>query len=640
MRFSFRALAAALAILLLAAVLPLGAEAAGSPPVIALTRTPAYGDRAAFQGVVYTEDGSRFDPGDYRITLYLQLTEGGTYWVKPTYATPYAEIDPDGTFLIEYVTGGYDEEARILHIMLIPSDYTPASDYEDARARALDYVRVERTEQGTVTVSPQRYAPDYGEAGKPSGLSVSPDMLAVDVGFYTHGRPGDPLSRQQIAKQLDTVADYADTVRFYQAGGAAAPAYEIAHTLGLSVIGNAWLSGDEAADRAEMDALIEHCNRGYVSVACVGSETLLRGDLTAEELVADMEYVRERLDDSSIPVTTADSAGMLLKNYPVRAACDLLMPNCYPYWEGTEIGRAMESFASTMTALRTASPGKELIVSETGWPSAGGTVRDARAGEAEAAQYFSDIRDWSLDTGTLVLWFDVADEPWKSADEGEAGAHWGLMDTELNVKEAFAGTDFFRRTAARIGQHNFKRINPYLTGMFRDVAQGVWYAANVRAVYEYGLMVGVADDRFNPEGPVRVSELVTLACRLHDTWHHRRVSHESGGRWYDGYVNYALAAGILRPGQFSDFDCPAARSEVAEVLAASLPREAFPAKYPEKTAPDITGREDYGKAVLLLYQAGILDGYDGEGSFAPDRTVTRAETAAIATRIADISLRL
>ena len=640
MRFSFRALASALAALLLATVLPLGAEAAGASPVIALTRTPAYGDRAAFQGVVYTEDGSRFDPGDYRITLYLQLTEGGTYWVKPTYATPYAEIDPDGTFFIEYVTGGYDEEARILHVMLIPSDYVPTSDYEAARAMALDYVRVERTEQGAVTVSPLRYAPDYGDAGIPSGLTISPDRLAVDVGFYTHGRPGDPLDRQLIAKQLDAVADYADTVRFYQAGGAAAPAYEIANTLGLSVIGNAWLSGDEAADRAEMDALIEHCNQGYVSVACVGSETLLRGDLTPEELVADMAYVRERLDDASIPVTTADSAGMLLKYYSVRAACDVLMPNCYPYWEGTGIGKAEESFASAMTALQTASPGKELIVSETGWPTAGGSVRDAAAGEAEAARYFADIRAWSLDTGTLVLWFDAADEPWKASEEGAAGAHWGLMDKDLTIKDAFADTDFFRRTAARIGQHNFREMKPYPAGMFRDVAQGVWYAANVRAVYAYGLMVGVADDRFNPEGQVRVSELVTLACRLHDTWHDRHVSYKSGGRWYDGYVKYALAAGILRPGQFSDYDRPADRSEVAEVLAAALPREAFPAIFPEKTAPDVTGSEVYGEAVRLLYQAGILAGYDTRGHFAPGRTITRAETAAVVTRIADPALRL
>ena len=626
--------------LMLVIMVPAGTYAAGTDPVLALTRTPSYGDKAAFQGVAYRQDGSSLDAKKYRVSLYLQVEEGGAYWVKPTFATPYAEVNPDGTFLINYATGGLDEKAKIIHLMLIPADYTPTSDFNATRARALDYVRIVRTEQGQVTVSPQRQAPDIGNNGKHSGLKVSRDKLALNIGFYTQGRPGDSLGFRQIAGQLDVMADYADTVRFYSAGGEESPAYACAHTLGLSVVGTAWLSGDRTADRKELDALIEHCNNGYVSVACVGSETLIRGDLTPDQLISDMEYVRDRLNDKSIPVTTADSAGILLENYDVRAACDLLMPNCYPYWEGVEISEAAESFRSTMTALMTASPGKEIIVSETGWPTAGGTEGKARAGETEAARFFEAVREWSLSSGTVVLWFAAADEPWKTADEGIAGAHWGLMDKNLSLKSCFADIDVFRQADDRSGQGNFRKNHTWLETLFFDVMQSAWYYSNVRAAYEYGLMVGMGDGMFSPEGQVKVSEIVTLACRLHDIWHDRHISFQNDGRWYDGYVNYALACGILRPGQFTDYERPAARKEVAEVFAAALPPEAFSMKNPEKAIPDVTGSEVYGPAVYQLYQAGILQGYDAGGSFAPDRTITRAETAAIATRIADPGLRL
>ena len=455
MRFINRFFSRILIILLMfLIVVPVGTYAADIDPVLALTWVPSYGDKSAFQGVVFRQDNSSFDENKYRISLYLQIEENGTYWVKPTYATPYVELNPDGTFLINYATGGSDEKARIIHLMLIPADYTPSSDFDATRARAIDYVKIVRTEQGQVMVSPQRQAPDMDNKGKPSGLKVSRDKLALNVGFYLQGRPGDSLEIHQITRQLDVIAEYADIVRFYSAGGEEAPAYAYSRSLGLFVIGTAWLSGNKTADRKELDALIEQCNNGYVSVACVGSETLIRGDLTADQLISDMEYVRVRLNDKSIPVTTADSAGKLLENYDVRAECDLLMPNCYPYWEGLEISEAADSFFSTVKALRAASPGKEIIVSETGWPTAGATEGEARAGETEASSYFAAVREWSLRSDTVVLWFAAADEPWKTADEGTAGAHWGLFDRNLSLKNCFTHMDVFRQAGDRTGQEN------------------------------------------------------------------------------------------------------------------------------------------------------------------------------------------
>lgn len=410
---------------------------------LCLTVVPPYGSALPVQGMVSAPDGTKIRPEDYRVTLYVQVSDNDVYWVKPYESKPYVEVNEDGSFSLEYRTGGYDSKAKFLHVLLIPADYTPPlHDFDDAKAHALDYVKVVRDKTGSCSLTPSRTLPALSP-GKPSGLKVSEQKIAVNVGFYTQGQPGDKLSAHQIRSQLVKAAAFADTVRFYSATGEISPAYEEAHKLGLSVIGTAWLSRSSDDNQKEMNALIELCNKGYVDVACVGTETLLRGDLTPQQLISCLNQVREGLKDKRIPVTTADSAGKLMESPNVRNACDLLMPNIYPYWEGVAVEDALSSFTSTMRDMELCSQGKEVLVSETGWPTAGQTKKQAVPGEAQAAAYFNAVRDWSRSTGTVVLWFDAADEPWKKSAEGEAGAHWGLMTSDLTLKEGFRSTTFF-----------------------------------------------------------------------------------------------------------------------------------------------------------------------------------------------------
>ena len=418
------------------------ANAAAEHPVIALTDVPACGERRNLSGVVFMPedmDGSVFDPSAYKVTMYLQLTENGEYWVKPTQAKPYFEIGEDGSFSDNFITGGSgDLNAKVLHLLLLPSEYQPSlHGFHDALSQAVDYVLITRTAEGDVTVSPDREAPEIRPAFR-QVLPVSAQTIAVDVGFYTENgsQPGGPLSMETILGQLEAVAGFADTVRFYSSGGEVQKAYGTAHDMGFSIVGTAWLTREDTeenrqANQAELDALIDNCNNGYVQAACVGSETLLRGDLTAEALIEKIRYVRSRISED-IPVTTADSWDILLGSAAVRNACDLLMPNCYPYWGGESIDEASESFARSMESLQAAARSKQIIVSETGWPTAGQTKGNAVPGGNSAARYFSEVREWSLSTGTQVLWFDAVDEPWKGlTEEGEAGAHWGLMTNDF-----------------------------------------------------------------------------------------------------------------------------------------------------------------------------------------------------------------
>ena len=617
------------------------AAAADDTPVIALTYVPAYGSTDSFEGVVFMEDGGSFDPSDYRISLYLQLSEGGDYWVKPTYSMPYADLNEDGSFSIRYATGGYDVLAAVIHIMLIPASHTPSSVFFGTRQAALDYVTVRRNENGQIAVSPNREPPALpAEERKSAGIAADGRRMAVNVGFYTDGSaPGSPLSEERIVKQLAAVSDFADTVRIYGSAGELEKAYPIARDMGFSVIGTAWLSGNDAADRAELDALISHCNSGLARIACVGSETLLRGDLTVQELIDDIRYVRERLTDDSIPVTTAESIGFLLEEPSLRAACDILMPNCYPYWSGVSIDGAAEDFARSIASLQAKAGGKKIVVSETGWPTAGQSVGQADAGESEASRYFEEIRAWSIASGIPVLWFDAADEPWKASEEGASGAHWGFLTKDFQLKDGYAETEFFRSVYGTEGFSNFVKVNSYVSGQFSDVPGAAWFHDSVVSAYEHGLMIGTSSDSFAPNAQISVAEIITLACRIHDLFYGLPAVHPSQSAWYDGYAEHAVSEGIIRRSQFDNVTRPATRTEVALILASALPGTAFSPIKTDVSIPDVSSGADYYETVLMLYRAGILVGSTG-GYFEPERQITRAEIAAIAARITDCDLRI
>ncbi|MDO4807244.1 MAG: hypothetical protein Q4A07_08350 [Coriobacteriales bacterium] len=415
-------------------------------PTLSLTCIPNYGGTEYVIGKVKPRSGQSIDFGKYRVTLYVQISDGDQYWVKPYADTPYVDVQPDGSFALKYDTGGAnDQTARYLHVLLIPSSYSPElNGFNNAKAASVDYVKITREKSGAYEVEPADRVESYAHPVKSSGLSVSSKRIAVNVGLYTSGSPGDTLTESQIKALLCRVAKVANAVRFYGATGPEATACRIAHGLGLKVITTAQLTGNSTNDKKQMDALVDLCTKGYVQVACVGNETLYANKLTAKKLVADINYVRDALVAAGVgdcvAVTTSETLGLLVQNPYVCNACDVLMPNTYPCWEGVSVSKAPAAFEAAIQNLANSCPGKEIVVSETGWPTAGGTIGKAVAGEAQSRAYFDAVRSWSLSTKTVVLWFAAADEPWKSGSYGEGafGAHWGFLDKDLRIKDGYS----------------------------------------------------------------------------------------------------------------------------------------------------------------------------------------------------------
>jgi len=170
------------------------------------------------------------------------------------------------------------------------------------------------------------------------------------------------------------------------------------------------------------------------------------------------------------------------------------------------------------------------------------------------------------------------------------------------------------------------------------VEAGAWYAESVRLCYEYNLINGVSDKEFAPSANLSIAQAIALACRIHSIYtsgNNPVLTSEPGGAWYDPYVRYALANGIIT-GTYDNYNSPAARSEVAVIFARSLPGEALPAirSVEDGAIPDVPSSAPYAGAVYLLYRAGVLSGNDDYGTFSPLSSIKRSEIAAICVRLA------
>ncbi|WP_297214470.1 S-layer homology domain-containing protein [uncultured Flavonifractor sp.] len=169
---------------------------------------------------------------------------------------------------------------------------------------------------------------------------------------------------------------------------------------------------------------------------------------------------------------------------------------------------------------------------------------------------------------------------------------------------------------------------------YADVAGTAWYADAARVCYEVGLITGT-DTGFSPDKILTVGEVAAIAARMNEaiTGDAIPMADPKPGEtlpWYFSYVTYLERLGMDVP----DPEKGATRLELLTLMGGVIPADMLSPINTITALPD-TGDE----TVLRFYNAGILTGVDAWGSFAPDKSLTRAETAALVARVARPELR-
>ena len=176
---------------------------------------------------------------------------------------------------------------------------------------------------------------------------------------------------------------------------------------------------------------------------------------------------------------------------------------------------------------------------------------------------------------------------------------------------------------------------------FDDAGRGDWFYDSVVYVYENGLMDGVSDTLFDPDGTVTRAQLVTMLWRLDgepSVNYALPFTDVSGGEWYAEAVRWAAGEGIVNGVSETEFAPNAAvtREQLAAILHRYAQHKGYDVSIGESTNilsySDFASISEYAiSAMQWVCGEGIITGVT-ESTLEPQGTATRAQSAAILMR--------
>jgi len=236
------------------------------------------------------------------------------------------------------------------------------------------------------------------------------------------------VAAHEIEEDLSRLAHLTDCVRTYSTENGTDQVPAIAQRVGLKVIQGLWLGRDRKKNRLRIDETIALAKRypDVITAIVVGNEVLLRGEMSAVDIA---EVLREVKAATSMPVTYADVWEFWLRNRDLAQAVDFITVHILPYWEDFPISAAQAGAHVDAIRARVAAsfPGKDILIGEVGWPSAGRMREGALPSPSNQALVLQEVMARARAKNYRVNLIEAFDQPWKRKIEGTVGGYWGLL---------------------------------------------------------------------------------------------------------------------------------------------------------------------------------------------------------------------
>ena len=239
----------------------------------------------------------------------------------------------------------------------------------------------------------------------------------------------------------------------------------------------------------------------------------------------------------------------------------------------------------------------------------------------------TEVRAFQQDGDNAAIYLPAE---WQYRDN--LGRLWGWSETIRNSITCI-DTDSLTDTDSK-----FSASTDYYG--FLDADESAWYGSQqqgvIKSVVQLGIMNGYTDGTFHPIGNITLSEAIKMAAVVHATCNNQTISFSAsdGGKWYDAYLNYCVKNRIVSSDEYSSLDAYATRAQIAHIFAKATSDFAVVNDIDYDYISDVSERSEYADEILALYRAGILTGDERTRAFRPSDTITRAEAAAIISRVA------
>jgi exo-beta-1,3-glucanase (GH17 family)/cellulose synthase/poly-beta-1,6-N-acetylglucosamine synthase-like glycosyltransferase len=274
--------------------------------------------------------------------------------------------------------------------------------------------------------------------------AVEPTWPSIIQGFSfspmrAHNNPIEGLlpTPEEINEDLALLKEKTHAVRTYGVGGSLAEIPSLAQKHSINVTLGAEISTDMEKNSRELLSMITIADRHRHTVVrvIVGNESILREDVTPEQLIKYLKMARMQLD---LPVSTAEPWHVWVKHPELAENVDYLAVHMLPYWEGVQLDDAVNYIVDRMNDLKALYPGKPIVITEVGWPSNGRTRKGAVASKANEAIFLRRFLQRAEQENYVYYLMEAFDQTWKAENEGAVGAYWGVYDVDRQPKFEFS----------------------------------------------------------------------------------------------------------------------------------------------------------------------------------------------------------
>lgn len=267
----------------------------------------------------------------------------------------------------------------------------------------------------------------------------------------------NPPSQNNVTRDVAVLSQLTNQIRLY--GTDCNQTEMVLHAidrLGLNGTVKVWLGVWQATNATtnerqlkQMYNILETYGTSSFKGAIVGNECIFREDMTVTELEAILADVKTNFTSKGYDLTVSTSDIGVSWTSSLATASEYVMANIHPFFSGVPFAQA-SSWTNSFwkgSILPLKDDITKNVISETGWPSGGGTdcgsvnVTDCSDGSVASIegmnQFMSDFVCSALSNGTQYFMFEAFDEPWKvsfNTENENWEDKWGLMDVNRNLK--------------------------------------------------------------------------------------------------------------------------------------------------------------------------------------------------------------
>ncbi|HEY1798588.1 MAG TPA: glycosyl hydrolase family 17 protein [Stellaceae bacterium] len=335
-------------------------------------------------------------------------------------------------------------------------------------------------------------------------MTETTPLRIVDYGPYTQSdqAPGDPGGftpppLSQMEEQIDFIADkdFANAVRLYTFDDQQGSLINYAiQQDGLNVIPSVYLTNPNSSPTDKTPASwstitsnptvmseLNNCVSELESLPAsdfskipfivIGNEAISQvGGWSDSDIEMAIQYVKDQLAQtlpqsivSQLQFTTAetyegqyinlngdssfnpnDARSYTATNMGLNSNINVIFANVYGYWDGISVDQAAAHVDEIYQELKTLYPNKQIVISETGWPSAGPTQQSAVASLSNEQTFWQDFLPIANQQNISFGAFEAYDEPNKNTNGSDPAANvennWGLI--EANSGPTYTSSTF------------------------------------------------------------------------------------------------------------------------------------------------------------------------------------------------------